>query len=461
MILEEQDWRILVKAIGQQQCVLLLGPGVATDPTDPNGEPLSERLAKTLAEKLRQEGKGSSIVASSDLAHVAQIYEREMRGKRPGLELAVDDFYSPYKDTTTQLHRDLAALPFSLCVSTTPERFLLNALKQREDKNPKAAFYHFKPNPKLARSGPGVVPPTRQPEKEPLVYDLYGSLVQLDSLVLTENDLLDFLVSVIKQAPPLHSYVTSQFSDPAVSFLFLGFGFRHWYVRILLHVLKTTRHSAPSLALEDAAFFALPGHQETALFFQSDHLIEFRQLPWADFTSELRRRYEEQAARTKQAATETAQLPENAPVAFLCHENRDKPKAEELSEELAGRGIKTWLDIQNLRGGDDWPKLIPGILKKTDYVVVLQSPRMLDKRESYFFLEIDLALQRQPKFRPGARYLIPTILEHDSEIPPRLPLDRLGELHNIDLTEPNGIDALADTIWEDWAKTHPDEHQAR
>jgi hypothetical protein len=49
---------------------------------------------------------------------------------------------------------------------------------------------------------------------------------------------------VTRESPPPHPYVTSRFSDRDTSFLFIGFGFRHWYMRILLHVLKaggTTR----------------------------------------------------------------------------------------------------------------------------------------------------------------------------------------------------------------------------
>jgi hypothetical protein len=137
-------------------------------------------------------------------------------------------------------------------------------------------------------------------------------------------------------------------------------------------------------------------------------------------------------------------------VAFLCHESRDKPLVESLATELQARGIKVWLDKQSLRGGDRWPELIPDVLQKQcDYVVVLQSPRMLDKPESYCFLEIDLAVKRQPKFFPGLRYVVPTILEAD----PHLPLEILEKtFHCIDLTVSGGIEALAQTILEDWQK---------
>lgn len=160
-------------------------------------------------------------------------------------------------------------------------------------------------------------------------------------------------------------------------------------------------------------------------------------------------RKEGAAERRPNLTTANEQLPAGTPVAFLCHENRDKPFFESLAIELQAHRIKVWLDKQNLRGGDRWPELVAHVLEKQcDYVVVLQSPRMLDKPESYCFLEIKLALNRQPMFFESLRYLIPTIVEAD----PRLPLDPLQPFHNLDLTAPGGIDALAQAILEDWQR---------
>lgn len=200
------------------------------------------------------------------------------------------------------------------------------------------------------------------------------------------------------------------------------------------------------MALEDASFFNLPDHQQTVLFFRSGHLIDFYYLPWRDFARELHERYQRQIT-SERSRLAMPELPANAPIVFLCHENRDKPRAESLAEQLQARGIRIWLDKQSLRGGDRWSILIHDVLEKqSHYVVVLQSPRMLDKPESYFFLEIDLALKRLSKFKPGLRYLIPTILEPD----PCLPLPNLAHLHMIDLTAPGGVDDLARDIREDW-----------
>lgn len=448
--LDQSEWTLLLHAIQRKKCIVLLGPGVAVDPDDPSGVPLNARLAQSLASALESAGKGDALLARSDLAHVAQIYERQMRGKRPGLELAAEAFYKPYEGRTTSLHRDLAALPFTLCVSTTPDRFLLNAFTEAPGKEPTYDYHHFQPDPTRVRERSArVMPPEENPETKPLIFDLYGSLDELDSLVLTENDLLDYLVSVARQSPPLHPYVSSQFSDPTVSFLFLGFGFHQWYVRILLHVLKAAGHVAPSLALEDATFFDHPSHQEAALFFQSGHLLEFRKFPWPDFVAELRRSYEATVVATRKTTAAAVALPDDAPLAFLCHENRDKPEAERIARELQEAGVRIWLDKQSLRGGDDWVKAIPRIIGQTcDYVIVLQSPRMLDERESYFHREIRMALQRQEGMAPGFAFIIPVIIEADK----RLPLEQLQGIHFIDLADA-GTAALAETIMLDWKRS--------
>jgi hypothetical protein len=65
-LLEERDWRLLLRSIREGQCILLLRPGAAVDPSDPQGDPLPARLALKLTEELRRAGKGGEIVTASD-----------------------------------------------------------------------------------------------------------------------------------------------------------------------------------------------------------------------------------------------------------------------------------------------------------------------------------------------------------------------------------------------------------
>ena len=87
---------------------------------------------------------------------------------------------------------------------------------------------------------------------EPLVYRLYGSCKHPYSMVLTENDLLDFLVAVVAENPGLPVDLKNLFKDK--SFLFLGFGLSNCYLRILLHILELKKSEISSFALENPLF---------------------------------------------------------------------------------------------------------------------------------------------------------------------------------------------------------------
>jgi hypothetical protein len=445
--LDDRDWRKLIRTIENGKCILLLGPGVATDPNDPERRPLTTVLAEQLAGELERK-MGVRAVEPGNLAHVAQLYP-----DRQDVELAVEDFYAPYgyKDPwlTTELHRELAALPFSLCINTTLDAFFLNALHAAG----KPFHYDFY-DISLQR---GLSLPDPSPDR-PIVYNLYGSLgrkvegkvvEKSSSLMVAEDDLVDFLVHVITKTPRLPPKITSMFEDKDASFLFLGFGFHHWYLRILLHVLKAHDPSSRSLALERPPFFSHPDSAEAAVYFERKHRIEFRKLSWEGFVSELRRRHGE----VQRIERGPASAPVDAPIVFLCHVHENEDRAAEIAEALRARGIQTWLDKQNLRAGERWNQSIHRVLnQQAHYVLVLQS-RDMNQVESYAFKEIDCALERQ-RGMPRFRFIIPAMLE------PCEPVESLAHLQRMDLSTPLAMDELASIIIEDWQKRQQVAHAA-
>ena len=68
----------------------------------------------------------------------------------------------------------------------------------------------------------------------PLLYRLFGDPKEPGSMVLTENDLLDFLICMVVQRPQLPNGLLVALRQNARTFLFLGFGIRHWHLRVLL-----------------------------------------------------------------------------------------------------------------------------------------------------------------------------------------------------------------------------------
>jgi hypothetical protein len=39
---------------------------------------------------------------------------------------------------------------------------------------------------------------------------------------------------------------------------------------------------------------------------------------------------------------------------FLCHNNQDKPEIREISQKLASKNIRPWLDEEQIRPGSSW-----------------------------------------------------------------------------------------------------------
>ena len=111
----ELHWRKLIESIKRGNCILLLGPQVSFKPDDPDFLPLSTRLAHYLAENTKLGDK--ELVNPDDIAHVAQLYQQKHDHLK--LEMAVKRFYDAYTNETTAFHRDMAELPFTLCINTT------------------------------------------------------------------------------------------------------------------------------------------------------------------------------------------------------------------------------------------------------------------------------------------------------------------------------------------------------
>lgn len=430
--LRDSEWRRLIRMIRNDACVLLLGPGMAFDSEDRDSTPLTVKLAQVLADQLNHPHEA---MCADNLAHIAQIYQRE--NDRISLELEVEDFYRSYAGCTTDLHRRLAALPISLCIDLTPAGLMANAYYDEAGKTPVRDFYG-------SAKGQAISLIEFTPRR-PLVYELFGSLDDSASLLLTENDLLDFLVNVAKNTPSLPKDLTSRCSDPKTSFLFLGFGFQHWYLRILLHVLKADGDRKNlSLALEDAAFFEHPEQHQTALFYSEQHRIQFRYASWQAFAEELSQRFHD-AVQSQPDRPPPSTTPTDAPTVFLCHCSEDAEVVEAFSAKLQHLGVNTWVDRQNLRGGDHWNRLLGKAINEwVDYVVVLETPAMLRRTESYYYKEIDLALERARGFRQGARFIFPAQLMACER------LEELAHLQRTDLIRPNGLEKLAQEIRDDW-----------
>ena len=432
--IERQDLSILVKQIKSDSgCVLVLGPRIAVRTKDPNRQPLDEILAAELLASLRQ----LSGDTSATLGRAAELHYRE-NGNRSRLELKVQEFYGREKTETTDFHRHLAELPFRLCISASPDSLMLNAFELVENKRPQKDYYRFK-GPRQQKKSKLTAPTVDRP----LVYYLFGHHDDPESLVLTDADLIDFLVTIITGDPPIPDEVRSILKDKSVSFLFLGFGFQNWYLRVLLKVLDVYGHRDNAMALEDPQFFDLPESRHTIAFFSGDRRIDFRHLRWEPFAKQLLETYNEGLQQ------EAAEPPAGAPVAFISYASEDREDVEALAEELAAKGVEIWQDKQKLRAGDNWSRVLQKVIRKdVNYVIFVESLATKRAISGVFNWEIEAARLKQAEMGEfegqKLRFLIPVSLGAGA------PASSLEDLHSVDVSTPQGVVQLAQSILEDW-----------
>ena len=434
---ELRELRGLVEQIKTGDCVLVLGPRVAVRPNDPDRRPLDELLARQMLDSIGvSAGEGSA--AAPSLRRAAELFARQKAARV--LRVTAKDFYAQEVGSTTDFHRDLAALPFRLCISASPDSLMLTAF-EKAGKSPQRHHYNFRRDVTPLRSDPLH---SATPQK-PLVYHLFGLHEDPDSLVLTEGDLIQFLIAVVKGVPPVPDQVRSVLAEELTSFLFVGFGFHHWYLRVLLHVMGVYSHSG-GIAFEDPQFFDLPEHEEAVGFF-ADRSIDFRPLRWEAFAKQLRETYEAEAPPKRAAASAAA----DAPLAFLSYASEDGTWVDGFAADLEARGIRVWQDRQKLRAGDQWETALNSVIEKqVDYVIVVQTPAMKARVEGVFHAEIEAAQKRQARFGEfegqQLRFLIPVKVGRCES------LSSLSRFHVLNVSDDGAIDLLAVSIKEDWQR---------
>ncbi len=140
-----------------------------------------------------------------------------------------------------------------------------------------------------------------------------------------------------------------------------------------------------------------------------------------------------------------------APVVFLSYASEDVEAVDELARKLESRGVKVWRDKQTLRAGDRWNEVLHIIVKKqVDYVIVIQTYAMISAVSGVFHREIQAAQEMQADMGEfegqRLRFLIPVT------IGPLEPLRSLRDFHAIDVSDPEGVNLLVESIREDWEK---------
>ena len=97
---------------------------------------------------------------------------------------------------------------------------------------------------------------------------------------------------------------------------------------------------------------------------------------------------------------------------------------QRICEALRAAGIEVWFDQSELRGGDAWDQMIRKQIKACTIFIPVISRHTHERREGYFRLEWNLAVDRSRLISTTQAFLVPVVIDDarqdDEEVPERI-----------------------------------------
>jgi hypothetical protein len=247
-------FRSLVTQIRRRHCTPVLGWGLTDSLIGPRhliarkwAETFEYPMAAHEREDLPQVAEFVAVMTDVTTLResLEQFCREELSRRHPDLRAAaastaLNDLFREcwaHHHPTVQAdpHVVLADLPCPIYVTAHPTNLLADALRAKgrapvvEICRWRSEVYEW-PESVFVRE-PDYVP---DPER-PLVFHVFGNLDFLDSLVITEDDYLEFLSTVAESPTLVPPAVRDALTDSAL--LLMGFGLEEWDVRFLLRSL--------------------------------------------------------------------------------------------------------------------------------------------------------------------------------------------------------------------------------
>jgi hypothetical protein len=290
--LEDRDWENLLRRIKEKKCTPFIGAGACVGKL-----PLGSEIARDWADKYNY-----PLADSGNLARVAQFLAVDQDDMFPkeNIQRQFRDIAQPDFSEEDEPHALLADFNLPIYITTNYDSFMSLALKNRST-DPKRELCRWNRFIELETSSvfdSGYSPTPANP----LVYHLHGYYDLPQSLVLTEDDYLDFLARLASDQELLPSAIRTALA--ATSLLFIGYSLADWNFRVLFRGLVGSLGA--SLGYTGVAVQLTPPSADTSekgqaqaqryldRYFEKIQKIKVR-IFWGDirdFTKELRKRWE-------------------------------------------------------------------------------------------------------------------------------------------------------------------------
>lgn len=234
----EEKLDTIATEIKSGTCVPFLGAAASVSSNGYKGPPTGTQLAKELADEC-----GYPDDDTWNLPRVAQFYE--YKEKRKGLVDRLVGRILPYSEPSPIhiLISQIAKLGTIRCIITTNYDRLMEIALDRAG----VAWMPFVQKP-VDREAQAFFPP--RGFSGPVLYKMHGTIQEPETVVITEDDYIEFLAALRSNDQGIPSnipyYFTQYFST--CTLLFVGYGLEDWNFKVLFKGLieKLPRHLKPT-----------------------------------------------------------------------------------------------------------------------------------------------------------------------------------------------------------------------
>ena len=220
--LPDRQWEYLLDRLEREEAVLFIGPGIL--PNDTFGT-----VEDALDEYLHEKSKAEATPFIDKFYRDDKLFMLNERDKDESLW----NFMSYYRDFFTEKASELTAaravmnqiaqIPFSTIITLSPNQLLEEAFGEKFAFH--TDFYNKKKKPQP------YVPGRKE---DPLLYYVRGKMTADESMIISHNDLFDFLESIY-EGKSMDADLKANLKA-AKYFIFLGLPFESWYMQLLIRL---------------------------------------------------------------------------------------------------------------------------------------------------------------------------------------------------------------------------------
>jgi hypothetical protein len=232
--LRAETWATLVDAVLADECTPFLGAGVAV-PYLPKGADLATALAKDFDYPLDDVTNLARVTQ-----YVASLFQPSFVKRRVSerIRQAQDTAAAGLSGGLPQNHLMLARLHLPMYVTTNYDDYLERAIAAVSGVASQVEICRWNDRlasdlPKYSKAKPTAV--------SPMIFHLHGHVSVQNSLLVTEDDYIDFTVSLAqrtdKSDPVIPHFVRRALGN--TNLLFIGYSLEDWNFRVLMrHLMK-------------------------------------------------------------------------------------------------------------------------------------------------------------------------------------------------------------------------------